>query len=953
MVIAVLMLAAAWLQTRQCAAEDALRHDVLTTWTTEQGLPQNFIRSITQTSDGFLWVGTMNGLVRFNGLHFRGFGKDGPPELQGNIGGLVQDASDGLWVATATGLFHYTHHQFQPIPLEGQRHYRIEAMARTHDGEVWIYTDGKLTRSHNNVLETMSISPETLRVRDLAESSNNTLWIANGEAVLAFRGREKPVRYPLPGARMVYTDAFGGVFAGDGHRLFCFDGGAFQQVVHPGMGNFVSILVDHQQRLWMASGGLHGVSRKSTDEIQTLTVQDGLVSDDVRLIFEDRSHDVWLGTIAGLQRLHHGIFTTYPVPEGLSDERSPLDSVFQQKNGTIWAGSLEGGVVEQIDGHWRRFGHRQGLPAGQVRGFIEDGAMPSIAISDYGIFAFRGDRFFRIPSVPHGYISSPVRTPDGAAWFGVQHGGLYRSKGTQFARLGPADGLSDDAIWSLTVDAQGSLWVGAGNQLLRWNQSRFESILVSPSPILCIAWPQSGGLALGTLNGLLLRTSTKSRVLTQKEGLPGDTVLDVIEDPRGDLWIATTRAIARLSFTQWTAFAEGKVDNIHPEVYTSEDGLKSNTVLPLNQVTAIRAQDGKIWFPTARGLSVVDPRLEPEPAVPASVDSIMVDDQEQPPTDITVAPGRHRITFTYTTPPIIAPDQIRFRYRLSGWDNSWIEAGSAREVSYTALSPGSYTFEVMATNREGLTSNIPSMIHLRIRPFFWQARWFLALTIFVAAAILVEITRRRTRVNAERLSLRFQERAAERERIASEIHDTVIQDMIGTALQLELLGFQISDQPEQAASVLDSLTLRLRETIARSRNMVGNLHSTAVVQYSLVEVLRHAEAEFRLGDLPAFELISEGEPRPIHPLVRDEVYRICREALANAFRHSNARVVRVTVRFRRRYWRSRLAMMGKASMKRLEYTDGRDTLAFPVCTRMPNGSVLRLRFRAATTRARK
>jgi signal transduction histidine kinase len=186
---------------------------------------------------------------------------------------------------------------------------------------------------------------------------------------------------------------------------------------------------------------------------------------------------------------------------------------------------------------------------------------------------------------------------------------------------------------------------------------------------------------------------------------------------------------------------------------------------------------------------------------------------------------------------------------------------------------------------------------VRLRPFFWQTTWFLVLAICAAASLLIEVTRRRTRINAERLSLRLQERMAERERIAYEIHDTVIQDMTGATLQLELLGFHIADQPEKAVELQESLAQRMRETVARSRNMVRNLHSTAVMQYSLVEVLRHAEAEFRLADLPAFELTSVGEARPVNPLVRDEVYRICREALANAFRHANARMVRVTVRF--------------------------------------------------------
>jgi signal transduction histidine kinase/ligand-binding sensor domain-containing protein len=892
-------LAALTFGVRQGLAETrdfSLRHDVLTTWTTDQGLPQNFIRAIAQTSDGFLWVGTMNGLVRFDGIRFRGFSKAGPPELQDNIGGLAPDAGDGLWVASANGLVHYTHQQFQSIPLLGQTHYRLQAMARGVDGEVWIYADDKLARTRNNVLEFREVPSGAHPLRDLAESTNQTLWMADGESIFATRGPQT-MRYPLPGANMLYADDFGDVFAGDGHRLFRFDGRGFTQIPNPGLGNFVSILVDHQKRLWMASGGLHGLSRKSEGDTELLSTADGLASDDVRLIFEDRNHDIWLGTISGLQRLHHGVFVTYRAADGLSRDHNQVDSVFQQRDGSIWAGTLEGGIAELRQGRWKRFGASAGLSPGQVRGLIQDATSPAVAISDYGIFVRRGDRFSKLQSIPHGYINTPVRALDGSLWFGVGHQGLFRLNGTQLFHPGSADGLPGDDIWSLTVDAAGVLWVGAGDQLLRWNQTRFVTVLTSPSPVLTIAWPSSGDIVLGTLNGLFLRTGQSARMLTQREGLPGNTVLDVIDDGSGNLWIATTLAIARLPQEQWRAFAEGKTSRVHPEIFTSADGLRNSSVLPLNQVTAMHAKDGRIWFATASGLSVADPNVGSAPPVPTFLDSIVVDDHEQPASSIVVAPGQHRITFVYTTPPVAAPEQLTFRYRLLGWDHDWIDAGSAREVSYTALRPGSYTFEVVAVNREGTPGASPATVVVRLRPFFWQTTWFLVLGICAAAALLIEITRRRTRLSAERMSLRLQERMAERERIAYEIHDTVIQDMTGATLQLELLGFHIADQPEQAVELQESLAKRMRETVARSRNMVRNLHSTAVMQYSLVEVLRHAEAEFRLADLPAFELTSVGETHPVNPVVRDEVYRICREALANAFRHANASMVRVTVRF--------------------------------------------------------
>jgi len=950
----------------QTNTSDSLRQQTLTTWTTDQGLPQNFIRAITQTSDGFLWIGTMNGLVRFDGLHFRtpGAGIEGklPAALHGNIGGLEPDASDGLWIATTASLFHYTHRQFLPIPLAAGpgKYYRVEAITRSHSGEMWVYGDNRLYLTSRDRLESHALPVGAAAIRDLSETSDGTLWLADGNAVYALKGNDAPARYPLAGVGSLYADRFGSLYAGDGHKLYRFDvqrkgSAGFVLLRNPGMGNFVSILVDHRRNLWMASGGLHGLSRNrsrsstsgahNSDSIETLTVADGLTSDDVRLLFEDRDGDVWIGTISGLQRLHHGIFTTYrgagPMrsstpraehssdasPTGVSPEASEFESIFEQPDGTLWAGTLEAGVVhiplntrgaDSPFSRIRRYNKADGLPNGQSRGFATYNGAPVVALADYGIFALHGDRFAHIPGIPHGYVNTPVTTPDGALWFGIQRGGIFRKIGSHMTHFGPADGLPERIIGALTLvrDPKGELWLGAGYQLFHWKETRFELVKTAPAPIYCMAFaatalfgdPIQSEPILGTMNGLVLSSRGHERLLTEETGLPGEAVIDVVEDSGANLWIATPRAIARIGRDQWTAFTEGRSERVQAEIYTQADGLRSNTVLPLNQLTAIRTLgdrggSGRIWFATPRGLSVLnadqDPDHAPQPAVPAVIDSVLVDDQEKALADgpLVIAPGQHRITFAYTTPPAPAPEQIHFRYRLADWDKNWIDAGNAREVSYTALPPGTYRFEVIAINRSGNSVSYPTRLSLRLKPFFWQTGWFRVLVVVIAVALIVEITRRRTHVNAERLSLQFQERAAERERIAYQIHDTVIQDMIGTALQLELLGFQISDQPQRAASKLELLAGGLRETIARSRNMVWSLHSTAVVEYSLVEVLRHAEAEFRLGELPRFELSSAGEPRDIHPLVRDEVYRICREALANAFRHANAQNVHVIVRF--------------------------------------------------------
>ncbi|MDT7812284.1 MAG: hypothetical protein QOJ42_2200, partial [Acidobacteriaceae bacterium] len=885
-------------QLRAQEPSASLRHEVLTTWTTEQGLPQNFVTSLAQTSDGFLWVGTMNGLVRFDGLHFRGFSQDGPPELQGFIVALVRDGGDGLWIVTASSLFHYEHQRFVPILFGKRAHYRIETLARSNDGELWIYFEGKLEHTHVDKLEPAALPDGAHTLSGMAESRDGTLWIADRENIFRVRGGATVARYSLPGCQLIYADRFGEAWAGDGHHLFHFDGSGFQPVKDPGLSNFVSVMVDSRHRLWMASGGLHGLSRKSGDVKEVVTAAVGLASNDVRIILEDRDGDFWLGTIAGLQRLHQGIFTSYSAVDKLAGGRSQTESIFEQKDGSIWAGTLEGGVVLWKSGHWQSFGKAQGLSPGQVRGFFEHGAAPAIAISDYGIFERRGSRFTRMSSIPHGYVTTPVIAGDGSLWFRIEHQGLYRLRNGQLTRFGARDGLSGQQLWSLAVDAQGVPWVGDATELQRWNGQRFDRIIATPGPALCVSWPKDG-IAVGTFNGLLLRAgnSGSGRVLTQNEGLPGNMVLDILDDGEDNLWIVTARAIARITREQWMAYAEGHANRVDPEVFNEADGLKSRYVLPLNEVTATRTHNGRLWFATISGPAVVDPHLPVAPGAQAVIDSIVVDDQHHLPGDLAVGPGRHRITFTYTSPATIAPEQTRFHYRLAGWDSDWVDAGTSREVSYTGLPPGAYTFEVMATNREGGSSKLPAQVQVKLQPFFWQSKWFLILGVCLAVGVIVEVTRQFTRRSAERLSLRFQERVAERERIAHQIHDTLIQDLIGATLQLELIEFQVADHAGSSSRSLISLAARMRETIARSRNMVSNLHSTAVVQYNLVEVLRHAEAEFRSGPLPIFDLVCKGEPRQVHPLIRDEVYRISREALANAFRHSTAEYVTVEVRF--------------------------------------------------------
>jgi len=878
-----------------------LKYYALTTWKTDQGLPQNFITAITQTSDGFLWVGTISGLVRFDGVRFEPFSA-GEHGFQDRVTGLVPGDGGSLWIGSSAGLTLYEHRKFVRIADEtGSKRFAVDAIVSDHQGGLWVISHSRLLKANNGVLTScqLPVDGHVGGLKAIAETADRTLWVAGNEGVFALR-EERVIRHygdadGLPAAKISFVDADarGHVYAGDGHHLFQLKGERFGTVRAPGRDNFVSILTDHNGALWMASGGLHGISRNMAGKIDSFTTERGLVSNDARILFEDRSGDIWIGTIAGLQRLHNGRFTSYTGADGLPKGQNQYDAVFEDKGHSIWVGSLEDGVGRVRDGRFERFSVGEGLKRGQVRGFADYDGGIVVAISDYGLFRLNGNRFVPLTGVPHGYITSPISDTSGSLWFGVNGNGVFRLSHGSLRHFTTAEGLPGTRVSSLLLDDQGSVLVATNQGVAQFRDNRF--ITVSDVPTISIGRDdQRGGMWLGTDDGLVFWKSGYARHIRQEQGLPGNLVLAATTDGDDNLWITTANAIAQIDHKQVDALLAGTEEKFWPKQFTQADGLTSRDVLPIGQVDMIRAHDGRIWLATANGLSVADPKTTPAPLASVFVESISIDDAVQEGAgQIVVPPGRHRLTVTFTSPYLHSSEQLRFRYRLNGWDKEWLESASVREVSYTALFPGDYQLRLVAANEDGVWNDAETTVAVRIRPFFYQTKLFIILTFLTLLAFVIEVTRRRTRYVAEQERSRFQERAAERERIGYQIHDTIIQDLVGTALQLELIGLQIPERSEKAAYLVADLTARIREMVGKSRNMVSSLHSMATPQYPLFEVLREAAAEFRIGELPLLNLEIKGKQYDIEPLVRDEVYRICREALANAFRHANAAHVSV------------------------------------------------------------
>ncbi|MDE1155960.1 MAG: two-component regulator propeller domain-containing protein [Acidobacteriaceae bacterium] len=886
-------------QNVACAqAANPLAELTLSTWTTQQGLPQNFITALDQTNDGFLWVGTMGGLARFDGLSFR-TSFAGDAGIHANISSLAHDRNGDLWVGTASGLYVEHRGVFHSVALPEPAPMRIEKLLEDAEGNVWLRTRTHLWRVRAGQRRFDLVLEHAESVHSFALDQAGNLWCATGNELerRGQQGRGPVERVALPGAKYVLSASDGRLYAGDNHKLYRYNDHKFVQVPRAGAEEFVSVATTRDGAIWMASGGLEGVSRRAKDgTLAMLSAHDGLAANDARVLYEGRDGAMWIGTISGLQRLRRMAFTSFR-PRPLADATTQFDSIFQARDGAIWTGTLEEGIARFAHGNWTWFGKQQGVRAGQLRGFAEgDTEKPVVAVSDYGLFRWERGRYRKVPNVPEGYVTSPLRTHDGSLWVSVLRQGVVRLQGARAQSFAATQGLTDLNVWCLFEDRSGRLWAGTGSGVFRFDGTRWEQVLPQvKGSVLSIAQRADGTLILGLASGMMLVDGQKIWRFTRSQGLPADTVLRVVEDRLHALWIVTSAGLCRFTAEQIQSLQQDRGASVNAARYTEADGLPSRDLLPLSQANGLLASDGRVWFATERGPAAGSFRKEPAPV--AVADDVAVDGVLQGREAITIAPGRHRLTFTFTAPEFIAAEQLRFRYRLEGWDTAWIDAGMLREASYAGLPPGRYRFLVQAIGRGDVAGPVSPSLPVELRPFFWQTRWFVLLVLLFGVALAVELTRRWTMLRARGQARKFEERATERERIAYQIHDTVIQDLIGATLHLEIAEMELASGEVDPHQPLEGLAARLRETIARSRSMVANLHSTALPEYGLVDVLRLAEAEFRLFAEPEFRLECSGEPRELEPLLREDVYRICREAIANAFRHAQARHLEVLVYF--------------------------------------------------------
>lgn len=884
-------------------------HDV---WLTENGLPQNTVHAITQTRDGYVWIGTEAGLARFDGVRFTIFDKQNTPQLKSNyVRALFADSQGALWIGTAEGLVRRLNGSFTLFTTnEGLPGNTIQAILEDRKGNLWVATATGLALFKGGGLTTFTTRERLIggSIQALFEDAEGALWIATPYGV----GKVKDgtftnytVRDGLGSnsVRAIQQDRDGRLWFGSLGGLTSFSRGRFKTyTTRDGLPSdrIISLYADRDGQLLVGTAG--GLCRFSDGRFANLNAGEALSASTILSMLEDLEGNLWVGTeSAGLNLLKDTKFTTYTVKTGLSND--VIKSLYEDKNGNMWIGTDGGGLNMLKDGKVSVYTTRDGLSSNIVLALFGDSEGNLWAGTPEGLDRYAHGNFTTF-SAADGLTNNDVRsiTADhsGNLWIGTR-GGLTRMKGGVFKTFTEVDGLPNDLIATLYVDTKGVLWIGTLGGLSRFVNDEFITLTtrdgLSNDAVISLYQDSEDTLWIGTNGGGLNRLKDgKITAYTMLNGLLDDTVYRILEDGRNNLWLSCRKGIFHIEKRALDDFANGRISSIAPVAYGTADGMITRECSGGGDPAGWKGIDGKLWFPTIKGVAMIDPeriKINSQPP-PVVIEQIRIDDQSITPADrIELPSGATRLDFYFTAPSFVAPEKVRFKYRLEGFDKDWIDSGARRIAYYTNLRPGNYRFRVIASNNDGVWNETGAELGLYLKPFFYQTYGFYAVCVLALAVLGTLLYRLRVRG----MQKRFAAVLAERTRIAREIHDNLAQEMSGISVQLEVVARKMPAGAEAATTHLDNARRQVRHGIAEARRYVWDLRSPALENNDLRTALSETARRLTSETTVQARVEVNGTFRPLPPLVEANLLRIGQEAMNNAVKHADAQQIFVNLIF--------------------------------------------------------
>ena len=903
-----------------------------TAWRAQEGAFGASPQSIAQTADGFLWIGTRDGLVRFDGVRFESW-DDRIHELQTCCVQSLLGASDGtLWIGTGAGLAKLKAGKLSSVTNGDARYNEI---IEDRSGRIWLgrtrIRDGKgpLCELVGGRLSCHGRHDglDCQFGNTLIEDQHGTIWVGDVGKVCSWKDGAAAA-YPglladagcKPVIESLLADVDGSILIGCDAGVYRLNRGTFAPLdlasLDAGKLRGGKLFRDRRGGLWVGTrdDGLYHIQNGAVDHFG---LADGLSDDNVSTLYEDREGNVWVVTPNGLDRFHRQSVLTFSARQGL---RGFGGAVLASRDGhTIWTGGPQG-LAAIKDGDIRLITSREGLPGQQATGLMEDAR--------------------------------------GVLWVGIDED-LFSYANGRFTRRVRSDGSRTGMVVGMAEDARHNIWIvtASKDRLLRWDPATevAEVIAKQPTPsriargpngvIYLLAFlegaisilrdgdvwqdvplptgPRTGSsllaydessLFVATSRGLYRWADQKWSGLTVTNGLPCEAVQDVANDDRGGLWAHLACGYVYIGKAQLDAWARDAGVHLDLKLHDAWDGASAGraTFEPLHAITP----DGRLWFAIRSMLQMIDakdlPRNELIP--PVHILRLVADRKAVDAADGVALPALTRdLEFDYAALSLVSPEKIRYQYRLSGVDQEWHDAGPRREAYYMGLPPGRYKFQVIASNNDGVWNQEGATLEFSIAPAYYQTNWFRALCAVLVLLVLWAGYQLRIRRVRRQFDMTLDARVAERTRIARDLHDTLLQSFHGLLLRFQTALDLLPARPAEAKEVLVASIEQAAAAITEGRDAVQGLRASTTETNDVADSLRALGESLAKehGDGGSLRVEVQGAARTLHPLVRDETFRICGEALRNAFRHAAAKQVEVEILYGEGQFRVRVRDDGK------------------------------------------
>lgn len=906
----------------------------LDNWTTDDGLPQNSVYAIVQTRDNYIWLATLDGLVRFDGVRFKVFNKSNSPGISNNrFVNLFEAANGDLWAGTEqSGIVRLHEGKFTSYGIEsGLTSLRVIWLSGTSDGNVVVYPPGMnppVTWSGEK-FEPID-SPSLPALVPLA--SQSIFCGRNDTEIECFVGaanQKYPYSegFPNTGFDFFYNSARGP------------DGSIW---IPSALSRLLRIGADRTYREYTPDDGLPDfpirmitggprLSLLASDKVGSLWLTDVvsmqnqilaqqapetlLKTVEVKAAFEDREGNTWFGTTrGGLFRSRKQSITSYSKSQGLG--LNNVYPIFQDSGGVVWIGTTLGGLFKYVDGI---FSQVKGVPVGDIYAIAEDHAGRLIFSVGSAIWAVENGRVVHLFDTPQIRIAYAVyEQGDGTIWAGGQ-GGLAQLKGGASTVYTVKDGLAGDEVKVIIGDGTGGMWIGAYGGLTHYKDGHFSSWTEAdgvPGTIRSLYQDGDGVLWIGTYDAGMARLKDGTfATVNMKDGLYNDGVFQILEDAHRNFWISSNRGIYRVSKDELNDFADGKRSSITSIGYGKSDGMLSLECNGGRSPAGTKTRDGRLWFPTQDGVAVIDPEnitINANPP-PVGIEGVKIDNESLEVEDffsatqdlrsaIEVAPDQRNFEIEYTALSFINSENSRFKYKLEGLQNDWVDAGTRRTAYYSFVPPGDYTFRVIAANSDGVWNEEGKSIRIKVLPPFYQTWWFMTIAALFVGGLA--FTSFRLRLNQLERARKAQEEFSrkllasqemERQRIAAELHDSLGQSLLIIKNRIALAQ---ADSAETVEEQLEELSNATSSAIDECRDIAYKLRPFQIARFGLSKTLSGMFR--RINEVT--DINAKAEVEDIDDLLTEDaqtnVFRIVQECVNNIIKHSEANEAFLSVKNR-------------------------------------------------------